>query len=150
MKRVAHCLCGAVGFRAEITDPNIQACHCQQCQRWTGGGPLLVVTVRDVEVTGDDAIRIYRASDHGERAFCANCGSTLFWKMTDREIHDLPVGLFTDQSGLKVGEEIFVDYRPDWLPHFAGAAQSDEAQELAKLRAYLDKQGQQAQREEDE
>ena len=49
----------------------------------------------------------------------------------------LAAGLLDDQSGMRVTEEIFVDYRPGWLPPFEGAAQSTEAQEMAKLENYM-------------
>lgn len=135
----AQCLCGAVGFEATLADDVIHACHCTQCQRWTGGGPLYTVRVKDVAVTGEENIRSYRASDWGERAFCGACGTALYWKMQDGEIGFLPVGLLEDQSGLHVGEEIFVDTRPGWLPHFEGATQSTEAEQQAQLAAYLAK-----------
>ena len=50
------------------------------------------------------------------------------------------VGLLDDQSDLTVTEEIFVDYRPAWLPPFDGATQSTEAQEIAKLEEHLTQQ----------
>lgn len=134
----ARCLCGAVKFDAQLKDHAVQACHCQQCQRWTGGGALWTARVEDVTLEGGDAIRTYRASDHGERAFCGICGTTLYWKMQGRDIAFLPVGLFEDQTGLEVREEIFVDHRPDWLPAWPGAAQHTEAEMVAQLKAYLE------------
>lgn len=134
--RTGACLCGAVTFRARVS-PHVQACHCRQCQRWTGGGPLLVVRAEDVEITNEDAIRHHRASEWGERGFCGTCGSTLYWRMQGGKVDSLAVGLLDDQSGLNVAEEIFVDYRPDWLPHWPDAAQSTEANEMDKLQAHL-------------
>lgn len=136
--RSGHCLCGAVTFTARITSDGLQACHCQQCQRWTGGGPLFCVRTADVTIKGEEAITNYRASDWGERGFCSKCGTTLYWRMQGGDLIDLPVGLFDDQSGWKMTEEIFVDRRPDWLPHFDGASQSIEAEQQAKLKAYLE------------
>ncbi len=134
--RTGQCLCGAVTFRGDVA-PGIQACHCVQCQRWTGGGPLMSVRVRDLEITGEDAIHAYRASDWGERAFCGTCGSTLYWRMQGRPIAYVAVGLLDDQSGLAVTEEIFVDHRPGWLKPWDGANQSTEAEEMAKLEEFL-------------
>ncbi len=138
--KTAKCLCGAVSFRAHVPSGDIQCCHCKQCQQWTGGGPLWTVRVKDVVVTGADHIKTYRASEHGERAFCKTCGATLYWKMQGRNIAFLPVGLFEDQSGFNVTEEIFVDHRPCWLPAFEGAEQQDEATMQAQLHAYLAKE----------
>ena len=136
--RKGHCLCGAVTLAARITSDGIMACYCQQCQRWTGGGPLINVRVADVALSGEDAITHVRNSEWGERGFCGTCGSTLYWRMQDGEISSLAIGLFDDQSGWTMKEEIFTDRRPDWLPHFDGASQSTEAEEFAKLDKYLE------------
>lgn len=139
-RRTGKCLCGGVGFRAD-TDDTIQACHCVQCQRWTGGGPLFTVRATNIEVTGEANTASYFASEWGERVFCKVCGSTLWWKMKDKPTAGVVAGLLDDQSGLTVAEEIFVDHRPGWLPPFDGATQSTEAEEMAKLDAYLQEQG---------
>lgn len=136
--RKGHCLCGAVTLAARITSDGIMACHCQQCQRWTGGGPLINVRAADVALSGEDAITHVRISEWGERGFCGTCGSTLYWRMQDGEISSLAIGLFDYQSGWTMKEEIFTDRRPDWLPHFDGASQSTEAEEFAKLDKYLE------------
>ncbi|KNG93603.1 GFA family protein [Pseudaestuariivita atlantica] len=138
--RTGGCLCGAVRFSARV-EAGLQACHCRQCQQWTGGGPLFVAHVAEMQITqGEDALHSYHASHWGERITCATCGSTLWWKMQGKPTRGVAAGLLDDQAGLTVTEEIFVDYRPDWLPAFEGATQSTEAQEEAKLRAYLERE----------
>ena len=82
-------------------------------------------------------MRDYHASEWGERTVCGTCGSTIYWKMQGKAPRTLAAGLLDDQSGMRVTEEIFVDYRPSWLPPFEGAAQSTEAQEIAKLEEFL-------------
>lgn len=136
--RTGQCLCGAVTFVARVDNPEIQLCHCVQCQRWTGGGPLSVVQVSDVDLSGVDHIRHYHASEWGERGFCDTCGATIYWRMRGKPLTDMPAGLFDDQSGLSVTEEIFVDHRPPWIPPWPDARQSTEAQEMQKLQDYLE------------
>jgi hypothetical protein len=136
-ERRGGCLCGAVRFAARIDEPRILACHCVQCQRWTGGGPLLTVRVRDLRLEGEAALRSHRASAWGERLFCGECGAPVTWRMAGDATRYLPVGLLDDQSGLRVTEEIFVDRRPGWLPPWHGATQSTEAEEEAKLAAQM-------------
>lgn len=135
--RAGGCLCGSVRFTCTLRAPELQACHCVQCQRWTGGGPLIVAHVDALEIEDDSSIGRYHASEWGERGFCTNCGSTLFWTIKDRAPESIVVGLLDDQSGLTMTEEIFVDHRPDWLPIWPNAGQSTEAQELTKLHDYL-------------
>ena len=137
LQRTGGCLCGAVRFTCVLTSTGLQACHCIQCQQWTGGGPLINVHVDTLDIEDDSTVGRYHASDWGERCFCKNCGSTLFWKMQDKPTRSLAVGLLDDQTGLDMAEEIFADRRPSWLPKWAGAAQSTEAQEFAKLEDYL-------------
>lgn len=134
--RTGQCLCGEVQFKADV-EPGIQACHCTQCQRWTGGGPLFAARVRNMELTGEDYTEAYLHSEWGERAVCKKCGSTLYWKMQGRNIAFMAAGLLDDQNGLSVTEEIFVDHRPDWMPPFEGAKQSSEAEVKAQLDSFL-------------
>lgn len=135
-RKTGQCLCGAVTFTAVVGD-TIQACHCVQCQRWTGGGPYFAVAIENLEMSGAESMRDYHASKRGERTVCGTCGSTIYWKMEGKPPQTLAAGLLDDQPGMRVTEEIFVDYRPSWIPAFAGASQSTEADEMAKLDAYL-------------
>ena len=139
--RTGGCLCGAVTVSAMLPGTGMQLCHCKQCQTWTGGGPLTAIRAKDVVFEGEENIQSYCASGHGERGFCRICGSTIFWKMQGKPPAFLPIGLFEDQSGIRVTEEIFVDRRPDWLPAHEGAAQHDEAEMQAQLAAYLARSG---------
>ena len=138
LARSGGCLCGAVRFDCILSEPTLQACHCVQCQRWTGGGPLIVVHVEKLAIADETTIGRFHASDWGERCFCTKCGSTLYWTMKGRATESVGVGLLDDQSGLTMTHEIFVDHRPDWLPEWPDAAQSTEAQEFAKLEDYLE------------
>ena len=134
-ERQGSCLCGAVGVSARITS-GIGICHCSQCRKWTGGGALHSVWVEDLEISGTEHIAHYQASEWGERGFCRLCGTSLYWRMKGSEAKSVAVGLFDDQSSLIVDEEIFVDCRAPWTVPYAGASQSTEAQEMAKLNEY--------------
>jgi len=124
-----------VKVSAVIGARNIVACHCGQCRRWTGGGPYFSTDVTDVQIDGEAHVAIFAASAWGERGFCRNCGTTLFWKVKDGPVTNLAAGLFDDQAGLKVTEEIFVDCRAHWHSGWSDAAQSTEAEEIAKFEA---------------
>ncbi len=142
LMRSGQCLCGAVSVQAELASTDIQMCHCGQCQRWTGGGPLVSVRVNQIDIQGEEAIIAYQASEWGERVFCGTCGTTLWWKMQGKPVKYIAAGLLDDQSGLAVKDEIFVDHRPGWLPAWPDAKQSTEAEELAALHAYLEGESQ--------
>jgi hypothetical protein len=133
------CLCGAVSVEAELRSGDVQACHCIQCQRWTGGGPLLVVDCTEVSFEGEDNTGLYQASEWGERGFCKTCGSTLFWRKQGEKGGELAAGLFRGQPGLSpslsLTREIYTDRRPSWLPHELNAVQWTEAETEAHYAA---------------
>ena len=141
-ERRGRCLCGTVTITTEVTG-EIQACHCVQCQRWTGGGPLFSARASNTRIEGRCLFppTLSISAKSLRRRVCGTCGSTLWWKMQDRPADYVAVGLLDDQTGLTVTEEIFVDYRPGWLPPFPGASQSTEAEEVAKFDAWMAKQG---------
>lgn len=135
--RQGACLCGAVRISGAFEDA-VAACHCRQCQTWTGGGPLYsVMALGTVEITGTEATASYKASDWGERVFCRHCGTTLWWKMQGKPVTSVAPGLFAGQDGLAVTSEIFVDCRAGWMPPLPGTGQSTQAEEMAKLDVYL-------------
>lgn len=137
-----QCLCGAVRFEAEEVSNEVLACHCNECQRWTGGGPLYSVRAKGVTVRGEESIQSYTHSAWGERAVCRVCGTTLYWKMQGKPIGMLALGVVDDRSDMRLTKEIFVDHRPKWLPPVDGASQRTEAEEMAELNAYLAKENQ--------
>lgn len=130
----AHCLCGAVSARGRSAAPEIHACHCEMCQRWTGGGPFMWVDLDDIEIEGLENTRTYASSDFGERVHCAICGSPIYWKVKGQPTECLALGMLDDQSGLKVTREIFVEYRAPWAAPCEGAEQRTEEDE-AELKA---------------
>ena len=139
-QRNGQCLCGAIKVKATLLQPEIQACHCVQCQRWTGGGPHFALWVKDLEIDGATNLNSYRASEWGERANCKNCGSIIYWKMQGKDPDSIAVGLLDDQSGLTLSEEIFVDRRAAWAHPVETANQSTEAEQIAKFDAYMARQ----------
>ena len=132
------CLCGAVKISATQVGTDLQACHCQQCQTWTGGGPYICIRVKDAKIDGAETLRSYQASSHGERAFCGTCGTPLYWRLQGHKVAFLPVGLFKDQSDMEMREEIFVDHRPGWLPAWPDATEHTEAEMQAQLADFLE------------
>jgi len=118
-----HCLCGAVTFIAPDV-PQMAACHCTMCRRW-GGGPMLTVQCPpDMQIEGRAHIRAYRSSEWAERAFCATCGSHLYYRVLPDGEYAVPAGLFQDGPEFRFHEQIFIDQKP---------ASYEFANETAKL-----------------
>ncbi len=118
LEREGGCLCGAVRFGAVLTGTTFGVCHCPMCRKWTGSA-LLGITVPEGNIvwTGAGHIAVRQSSSWGERAWCRECGSHLWFSVTvpgkyagNRE---LPIGLFDDVNGLTMTNEIYIDHKPD-------------------------------------
>lgn len=107
-----QCLCGAVSVTAKAMPTAVGACHCSMCRKW-GGGPLLVVNCGDqVEFSGAEHIKIYASSEWAERGFCTACGTHMFYRLKQNNMHFVPVGLFDDDAGLHFDHQVFIDEKP--------------------------------------
>lgn len=112
------CLCGAVRFSARDVPETYGVCHCEMCRRWTGSA-LLGVTVPEGNVSwsGEESISTIQSSSWAERAFCSNCGTGLWFRVTmPGEFHgnlELPIGLFDEVDGFRMTSEIYIDHKPD-------------------------------------
>ncbi|MEM9071633.1 MAG: GFA family protein [Myxococcota bacterium] len=114
MKRNGQCMCGAVTYTASDIDPNISACHCKMCQRWAGG-PYFSAVAKTIEWEGEDYIKVITSSAWAERAFCTECGTGLFYRITAPGEHEgmtaLAVGTLDDTDGFTLEREWFFDKR---------------------------------------
>ena len=108
------CLCGAVTVQAKNAGSHADACHCNMCRKW-GGGPLLAVDCKqDVEFSGEEHIGIYKSSDWAERGFCSQCGTHLFYRLSQNSQYIIPVGLLDIESKLQFETQIFIEQKPSY------------------------------------
>jgi hypothetical protein len=124
-ERHGGCMCGAVRFVARDVPADYGACHCEMCRRWTGSA-LLGVTVPEGNLSweGAENIATIQSSSWAERAFCAKCGSGLYFRVTLESEYsgalELPIGLFDELDGFRMTSEIYIDHKPDAYA-YAGA-----------------------------
>ena len=108
-----HCLCGAVTITVHAMPAEVDICHCAMCQRW-GGAFFAGVKGEVAEVSGEGAVTVYASSPWAERAFCATCGSNLWYRFLPTGNRSFLAGLFDLPPGFGVERQIFVDEKPDW------------------------------------
>lgn len=111
------CMCGAVRFAAANAPETYAICHCEMCRRWAGSAFLEVsIPEGDVTWTGAEHIATRQSSDWAERAWCAQCGSTLYYRVTADTAwagkYDIALGLFDDPSAFRLSSEIYIDHKP--------------------------------------
>jgi len=126
-----HCLCGAVAIDA-TNQSELSACHCGMCRRW-GGGPLFSVNCgSDVRISGSESLTVFKSSDWAERAFCATCGTHLYYRMLPAGDYFMPAGLFQDGVGFELKEQIFIDKKPRYYDLANSTQNLTEAEVFAK------------------
>ncbi len=105
---VGRCLCGAVTIRAAGHRPEVHACHCAMCRRWTGSVyAMFTAPAGGVDVEGP--VRTYRSSSFTTRAFCGTCGSHLWLRDDDGAEYELMPGMFEHASDFPLTQEIYAD-----------------------------------------
>lgn len=129
-----HCLCGAVSVTLFDPSTQLELCHCAMCRRW-GGAYYAAATAEDFEIAGQDAIATYQSSDWGERAFCAKCGSHVWWRFKPTGNRSFHAGLFADADGFGIEKEIFVDERAVWSDTSGDHPRQTGAEVIAEAKA---------------
>jgi len=81
MNRTLHggCHCGKVRFAIPAQVAHSAICHCRDC-RGQSGAPIMawaMVPAGQVSIEGE--AKVYRSSASGERSFCGECGTGLFF-----------------------------------------------------------------------
>ncbi|MEM9968384.1 MAG: GFA family protein [Pseudomonadota bacterium] len=128
-----QCLCGAVTVRASTFEPVLRVCHCDMCRRHTSGAFVSIETdPKSVQISGPS--KSFRSSDWAERGFCADCGSTLWYRAVEHGTYELAAGLFENAGGATIKLEYFVDQCPQGYA-FAGAHERLTAQQTIALFA---------------
>ena len=102
------------------------------CRRW-GGGPFVEIDCgTDLLIRGAEKISVYNSSEWAERAFCADCGSHLYYRLKETGQHMVCAGLFddaTDKADLTLKTQVFIDEKPSYYA-FAGDSETLTGAEL--------------------
>ncbi|MDU8923861.1 GFA family protein [Pasteurellaceae bacterium LIM206] len=124
-----QCLCGAV--KIETADQTeITACHCGMCRKWSGA-PFFAFDAKEIQLENADKVRCYRSSEWAERAFCAQCGTHLYYHLLSGGYY-VSAGLFP-QIKFNLNAQIFTDHQADYCRLANETPMLTEAQVLADI-----------------
>ncbi len=108
-----QCMCGVVKFSATTKRLSVVACHCDMCRRWSAG-PFMSLNCGTVNFQDHENIGRVCSSEWAERGFCKSCGSNLFYKIVESNDYQMAVGLFDDQSKLRLSLQVFTERKPEF------------------------------------
>lgn len=112
------CLCGGVRFEVEL--PLLQAnhCHCTRCRKHSGHSGCVqgqVPRERFQLLSGEDRVRVYGRGEGAVKAFCVDCGSSLFGgRYPEGRWISIRLGAFDGDPGLAPLFHTYVDDRAAW------------------------------------
>jgi hypothetical protein len=85
-----------------------------------------------VSFDSDRALKWFRSSEYGERGFCSDCGSSLFWRAPgDGNDVAISVSTLDDGHGIEIMEHIWIDDKPDWYDFADNTPRKTAAQAMA-------------------
>ena len=126
-------MCGACTFSAVPEGAHGHACHCRQCQKWSGGMFMAVNCGQSVVFADGAPTASYKASAWGERVFCKTCGSSMVWQMQDGTNQNVSVQMFDDPETAAVTHELFFDAKPSGYALAEPTTKETEAEIMARV-----------------
>ena len=121
MAMTGGCLCGDVRYEIGGDVMAVAVCHCDHCQRQSGGAfsVNLVVTPEQLDVTGE--LTTYedrgRTGDavYVKREFCGACGSPIVSELMGPGLLAVKAGTLDDRSGVRPTLQVWCDDKQPWV-----------------------------------
>ncbi len=116
------CLCGACTVGITPTKDTMHICHCDMCRAWTSSG-MMAIEAKPDDLVIEGPVKTRQTSSWAERAWCDECGSPLFYRVTAegpyQGVPHVAAGLFENAGNMTLVGELYVDKRPSGYA-FAG------------------------------
>ena len=110
------CACRGVRYRIDADARSVTNCHCEPCRRITGHFMAATAApASSVHFDSDDTLRWYDSTPTVQYGFCSQCGSTLFWRASDKIDHlSIAAGTVDTPTGLTTTLALFGDDASDY------------------------------------
>jgi hypothetical protein len=144
------CLCGAIRYRVQGNGLMLNACHCTECQRTSGGAfGLSLIVLRDaLELTKGTPHRFEKRYEDNRRHkvfnFCAECSGRVWNEMPSiPQIYNVKPGTLDDANKwLEPVAHLWLQEKQPWVPVPDGVLRFDTQPDdySAVLKAYAEQQ----------
>jgi hypothetical protein len=120
MNITGQCHCGAISFTALIDPAKVVACHCSDCQTFSGAPYRAVVfsTAENFHITGTAKHYVKTAASGNPRAqgFCGDCGTNLYSTEPDTpKTYGIRLGCVNERAQLEPTIQIWGNSAMPWL-----------------------------------
>lgn len=125
MEFVGSCLCGNIKFKILEMNNKAYHCHCETCQKISGGIFSTYINLKNDQVIWDsNKPSYYNSSESVQRGFCRNCGTSICYEFLNSGKIDIHIGTLEDKSNLILVGHNGIEGRlesfkwEDYLPKF--------------------------------
>lgn len=123
------CLCGAVKFTVQGQLAAPDACHCQQCRKFSGHFFASTDIPRDhLTMVSQSTLRWHVSSEKVRRGFCGTCGTSLFFDPLDQQVNNwiaVAMGAFDSSTETALAKHIFASEKGDYYEIDDGLPKND-------------------------
>lgn len=142
MTIAGQCRCGAVRYELALeAPPKTYACHCHECQRWSGSAFSLQALVPENVLTIEGPITLYEKTTEDRTStqrLCAVCHTRIYNSNTRRPgLAVLRAGTLDRSEEVDCVAHIFIDCRQRWFALPEGVANWPEMPDLVAVAALL-------------
>jgi hypothetical protein len=112
------CLCGGVSLEIDGALRNARFCHCVNCRKFSGTGPAAwgLVKTEQLSVSPPNPPVSKFDSGGGLRAFCATCGSPLWYEPAGRpQYRGIPLGVIDSGEVPKPAMHVWTMSKAAWI-----------------------------------
>lgn len=118
VRAAGRCVCGAVAYEVRGPLRDILIRHCEECRRWSGHlGAFSATRIEHLVLVEEQGLRWIESPQSDRRAsrgFCAECGSSLFWKPGGGERVNIAAGTLDRPTGLRVAGHWYTRHAGDF------------------------------------
>jgi hypothetical protein len=139
------CRCGAVRYRLAGEElPLAYACHCLDCQTWTGTAFSQQIVLPEDQLSVSGPVAIYDLTSPSGRLsrqrLCGTCHTRIYNTNSGRPgLAVIRAGTLDDSDRLTVAAHIWVKRKQSWIAVAEGVPTWPEAAPLAELDAALER-----------
>ncbi|MDE0803971.1 MAG: GFA family protein [Acidimicrobiales bacterium] len=122
MTRTGRCLCGDVSYELSGDPIATVVCHCDHCQRQSGGAFSLNMVAHESQLSIDGTLQTYVETGENDdgtyvnRKFCGTCGSPIVSELVATEgVVAVKVGTLDDRSDIAPAAEVWCVDKQPWV-----------------------------------
>lgn len=122
MTRTGRCLCGQISYELAGDLIATAVCHCEHCQRQSGGAFSVNLVVHESQLTVSGDLSTYEdRGEHGDavyvlRRFCGACGSPIYSALVETEgIIAVKAGTLDERSDVTPTVEAWCEHKQPWV-----------------------------------